>query len=186
MEAAMDVFKESLNKMDPTDLEASWKKSEAVAERQDASKEEVAVETVGALVDKYGDRHLAVERCSRGGPRAIVGPGRSWLLPKDGWPTVPFLQRARDMVFRDQAGTVLYEESLIDEHSEECRAQPGCNNDIRDWGQKEQLHLGSKRAINKTVRQTFELEVVKRVVGIPIGLPEVSDWTLWRGRPPLR
>jgi hypothetical protein len=32
---------------------------------------------------------------------------------------------------------------------------------------------------NKTIRQTFGLEVVKRVVGISIGLWEGSDWTLW-------
>jgi hypothetical protein len=79
---------------------------------------------------------------------------------------MPFLHHLRDTVIRDQAGTVLYKEPLKDEHLG------------RD--------VGSKRAFNKTVRQTFELEVMKRVVRISIGLWEVSDWTFWRGRPPLK
>jgi hypothetical protein len=35
--------------------------------------------------------------------------------------------------------------------------QPECNNGIRDQGLKGQLHLGSKRIFNKTVRQCFVL-----------------------------
>ncbi|XP_023720006.1 uncharacterized protein LOC111871262 [Cryptotermes secundus] len=52
MEATVDVFKERLNKMDTTDLEA-------VAEQQDAPKEEAMVETIRVLVEQYGDQHLA-------------------------------------------------------------------------------------------------------------------------------
>jgi hypothetical protein len=55
------------------------------------------------------------------------------------------------------------------------RARPKCNNDIRDRGLRRQIFRESKRAFNKTVKQTFGLEVVKRVVGISIGLWEVSD-----------
>jgi hypothetical protein len=62
MEAVVDVFDERLNKMDTTDSEASWEKLEAVAEHQGVHKEEAAVETIGALVDQYGDQHLAVGR----------------------------------------------------------------------------------------------------------------------------
>jgi hypothetical protein len=62
MEAAVDVFEEGLNKMDTTDLEANREKSEAVAEQQDAHKEEAMVKPIGALVDRYGDQHLAVGR----------------------------------------------------------------------------------------------------------------------------
>jgi hypothetical protein len=46
-----------------------------------------------------------------------------------------------------------------------------------------QLCLGSKKAFNKSVRQTFRLEVVKQVVGFSGGLQEVSDWALWRSWP---
>jgi hypothetical protein len=59
MEAAVDVFEERLNKMATTDLEANREKSEAVAEQQDAHKEEAAVETIGDLKNRYGDWHLA-------------------------------------------------------------------------------------------------------------------------------
>jgi hypothetical protein len=51
MKAAVDVFEERLNKMDITDLEANREKSETIAEQQDAPKEEVVEETVGALKD---------------------------------------------------------------------------------------------------------------------------------------
>jgi hypothetical protein len=62
MEATVDVFEEKLNKMDISDLEANREKSDAIAEQQDASREEVAEETIGALEDRYGDRHLVVGR----------------------------------------------------------------------------------------------------------------------------
>jgi hypothetical protein len=40
----------------------------------------------------------------------MVGPGRCWLLPEDGWPAMPFMHRVRDTVVRNQARTVLYKE----------------------------------------------------------------------------
>jgi hypothetical protein len=60
MEAAVDVFEERFNKMYSTDLEANQEKSEAVAEQQDAPKEEAAVETIEALEDQSWDWHLAI------------------------------------------------------------------------------------------------------------------------------
>jgi hypothetical protein len=38
-----------------------------------------------------------------------------------------------------------------------------CSSGIRDRDLKEQLHLGSQRAFNKTVRKTVELEVIKQI-----------------------
>jgi hypothetical protein len=55
MKAAVDVFEERLNKMDTMDSEANREKSGAIAEQHDASKEEAAVETIGALKECYGD-----------------------------------------------------------------------------------------------------------------------------------
>jgi hypothetical protein len=48
--------------MDTKDLMANQEKSEAVAEQQDLPQEEGAVKTIGALEDRYGDRHLAARR----------------------------------------------------------------------------------------------------------------------------
>jgi hypothetical protein len=45
---------------------------------------------------------------------------------------------------------------------------------------------GKQEGIQRDHRQTFRLEVVKRVVRISILFREVSYWTLWRGRPPLK
>jgi hypothetical protein len=63
MEAAVDIFEERLNEMDTTDFEGNREKSDCKAEQQDAPKEETAGENIGALVDRYGDRHLAVGLC---------------------------------------------------------------------------------------------------------------------------
>jgi hypothetical protein len=48
----MDVFEERLDKMDTMDLEASREKSEAISVHQEVPKDEGAVETIGALVDR--------------------------------------------------------------------------------------------------------------------------------------
>jgi hypothetical protein len=65
-----------------------------------------------------------------------------------------------------------------------CLSQLECNNGIRNCCLKEQLRLGSRRAFNKTVRQTLRLEVVKQVVESSIRLQKISDWRSWRSWPP--
>jgi hypothetical protein len=61
-------------------LVANREKSGAVATHPEVPNEEAEVETIGALEDRYGKGHLAVRRRlqRRNGPRAMVGPGRSW------------------------------------------------------------------------------------------------------------
>jgi hypothetical protein len=76
---------------------------------------------------------------------------------------------------------------------------PGCNNYIRDRGQKQQLrgsrkiedirgklllHFGNKKATNGIYWKTSGLEILKRAVGIYSGLRRKKEWTLWRGRTP--
>jgi hypothetical protein len=58
------------------------------------------------------------------------------------------------------------------------------NSGIRRRSRRQELSLGSKKTFYEALEQTHELEVVKRAVGISIGLRKVSDWTLWKGRPP--
>jgi 5-methylcytosine-specific restriction endonuclease McrA len=64
------------------------------------------------------------------------------------------------------------------------RALPNCNNDITDRGLRRELRLGSRDVFYEALGQTLELEIVKRAVGISMRSRKVSDWTLWRGRPP--
>jgi phage-related minor tail protein len=54
MEDAVNVFKERLNKMDTTDLEANREMSEVVAEQHDIPKEDDGVKTIGAPKNRYG------------------------------------------------------------------------------------------------------------------------------------
>jgi hypothetical protein len=59
MEAAVNIFEERLDNMDTNDLEVSREKIESKSEHQEVPKKGAAVETFGALEDRYGDRHLA-------------------------------------------------------------------------------------------------------------------------------
>jgi hypothetical protein len=64
MEAAVNVVKERLKKMNTTDLEANQEKLEVVAVHQEVRNEKVAVQMNGALKDWSGERRLAI-RCRR-------------------------------------------------------------------------------------------------------------------------
>jgi hypothetical protein len=64
------------------------------------------------------------------------------------------------------------------------RTQLKFNNDIRDWGLKQELRVGSKKIFHEAFGKIHELEVVKRAVRISVELRKVSDWILWRCRPP--
>jgi hypothetical protein len=52
--------------------------------------------------------------------------------------------------------------------------QPECNNGIKDRGLKEQLHLGTKRVFNKTIRLTLGLVDIKLAAGSSIRIPKMS------------
>jgi hypothetical protein len=60
------------------------------------------------------------------------------------------------------------------------RTQLECSSGIRDLGINPQLRLGSKRALNKTLKQILELQIAKLIVGSSVQLWKTSDGTLWR------
>jgi hypothetical protein len=64
------------------------------------------------------------------------------------------------------------------------QAQLKYNNSIRRQGLKQRLHLGSRRALNKTFRQIVELDIAKQTVRTCIRLQKMSVRSLWRGQPP--
>jgi hypothetical protein len=128
----------------------------------------------------------------------MVGPGKSWPPPAEGWPIVPFLHGVRDIAVRTtkrQGCTKISERmDVADETSGEtgrlqCNKEPrfkmaatsgiGRNNRQRQsrstW---QKPNLGSRATLNRIFRKTVELEVAKQIVG-----PYVSVTTLWRGRP---
>jgi hypothetical protein len=75
---------------------------------------------------------------------------------------VSFLHGVRDTVVRDQAGNLFARgTSKGGTFGKRCRAQPDCNNGIRNRNPKERYLLGSRRTLNKTSRQTVDLEVAK-------------------------
>jgi hypothetical protein len=60
-----------------TDFEANPEEKESLAEHQEVPNEEASVETIGALDDKYGDRHLAVG-CLQQPKKLTQGNDESW------------------------------------------------------------------------------------------------------------
>jgi hypothetical protein len=183
---AVDVFEERLYKMDTTDLEANRENSEAVTMHQEVPNEEAEVETVGALEDRYRDQNLDIGRRRQpkkrtrgdGGCRQKLVAARGQLTRR----AIPAPRKGRHQgPVRNNVARGAHNGRTL-----EIRRWKGpeCNNEIKDRGARRQIRLGSEGALNKTVRQTLGQEVAKRAVEFFIGLLEVSDWTLWRGRPP--
>jgi hypothetical protein len=155
-------------------LEANWEMSDAVAKHKLIPNEETRVETIGALKDWYGDWQLAAG-CHQqlkkwtqgdGGSRKLAA-ARKWITRR----AIPARHKGRG-----HKGLMI----------KRRRKDPECNNGIKNWGTRWQLHRGSERAFNKTVRQALKLEVLKQAVWICVELWKVTDWTLWRGWPPLK
>jgi hypothetical protein len=71
---------------------------------------------------------------------------------------MPFLHRGRDMVVRDQPGTMLQEEPRQDR----CSGRDVGHNGIRDRDLKEQQRLGSERTSRRIFRKVLMLEIVKQ------------------------
>jgi hypothetical protein len=95
-------------------LEANPEEIKSESEHREVPKEEAAVETIEVLEDRYWGRHPAVGRLQQPKKRT-QGDGGSWkkLAAIRRRLAVPFLHRARDTVFRDQART-MYAEPLKD------------------------------------------------------------------------
>jgi hypothetical protein len=171
MEAEVETNQEEVNAMD---LESNPEEKVVVVEHQEVPNEETAVVTIGALEDRYGDLHLAVGCCREpkkrkqgdGGSRKKLAAARRRLTGH------AFSARHKG---RSHKGPTV---------KKRRRKGPECNNGIRNRGLKEQLRLGSNRAFNKTVRQIIGMEVAKRPDEFSIGLRKMSDWILWRSRPP--
>jgi hypothetical protein len=163
-------------------LEANPEELQSVAVNQEIPKEEVAVEMIRALKDRY----LAVGR-RRQMKKRTQGDGgsRQNLAATRGRVTCRAIPAPRKGHGRQGPGkdNVVRGTPKGQTFKKRRWKGPECNNGIRDRGLKGQLRLGSKMAFNKTVRQTFGLEVAKRVLEFSIKMRKISDWTLWRFHP---
>jgi hypothetical protein len=153
METAENVFEGSSNKLDTTDLEANPEKSDAVAEHQEAPKEETAVETIEVFIDQNGDHHLAV-RHRRQPKKRTQGDGGSRNNLTAAGHRGPTVEKRR-------------------------WKGPECNNGIRNRGLKQKLRLGNKKTLSKenakeTLRQTIQLKVVKLGSGSSMRIRKMS------------
>jgi hypothetical protein len=152
----VDVFEEKLNRVDTTDLKANGlKNSEAVTVHQEVPNEEAAVQTIGALEDRYRDRHLAVGHRRQQKKRTQVDDGcRQKLAAARGRMThcaIPAPRTGR----RQGPGRINVERGAHNGRTLEMgrRKGPECNSEIKDRGARRQICQGSERAFKKTVRQ---------------------------------
>jgi hypothetical protein len=114
--------KTDLEEMDATDVEANPEEMKSLAEHLEVPKEGAAVETIGALEDRQGDRHLAVERRrlpkkrtqGDGGSRKKLAVACRQMSRR----AVPAWRKQRD---RNRPAV-----------EETQRNEPECNNGIRD------------------------------------------------------
>jgi hypothetical protein len=112
MEACLEKTDAYLEEKEPAPVEMA-----NVAVPHEDSNEEAAVETIGALEDKYGDRHLDIRRRRQPKKRTHGDNGSQHNLAA-AWgrlTALPFLPRVRDTVVGDQEETVLQKEPLQDE-----------------------------------------------------------------------
>jgi hypothetical protein len=169
---------------------------ESVAMYEEVPKEEATVKTARALKERYGNQHVALGHGLQLKKRAQGEPRRKLATACRG---VTCHARAACHKGRRHTGPTVEQRHWKNRTKDSVavgtskgrafgkthQAQPECNNGIRDRGQKELLCLGSKRTLNKTFRHTVKLKIGKQTVGTSIRLGKMSDWTLWRGRPPL-
>jgi hypothetical protein len=65
----------------PRKMEANPEEMKSIAVHQEVPKEGAAVQNIGALVDRYGDRHLAAGHCRRPQKR-IQGEGKEFSFSR--------------------------------------------------------------------------------------------------------
>jgi hypothetical protein len=72
-----------------------------------------------------------------------------------------------------------YKETIKDGHSRrDVGRSQNANSGIRGRGLKQQLRLGSKENVSEALRQTIELEIIKRVAGSSARIQKMSVKTL--------
>jgi hypothetical protein len=126
------------------------------------------VKTIGALIDKYGDLHLALSCCQQP-KKQSQSDGGSWQK----------LAAARRWITHC-AGTVWHKGLSHEGPVVKERWQKGseCNNGIRNRG------LGSKKIFYEALGQTTGLVIAKRIARSSIGIQKTGVKTLWRSWSP--
>jgi hypothetical protein len=162
LEEIKAAVKTGLGDVKARDLEANSEETNAIVARRKVPNEEAAVEAIGALEDRYGDRRLAVG-CRRQ-PKKWV-PAEAGRPPRTVHPrAVPALRKGRIL------------RGLIRQAAAVSEDEAG--------GRRQETSLGRVKTLYEALGQTLELEVVKLAVGVSIRLRKMCDWTLWRGWPP--
>jgi hypothetical protein len=176
-----------LEKTEVTDLEANPEEIKFVMEHQKAPKEKAAVETIGALEDRCGDRHLALRRRRQlreltqddsGFRKKLAAAWRR--MTRDAIPA-PRKGHGRKGPGRDSVAKGAPKGWTLERRR---RTHPECSRGIKDRGARRQPRLRKERTSGRIFRKTVQLEMKKRTVVSSTGLRKVSYWTMWRGRPP--
>jgi hypothetical protein len=143
----------------------------SVAERQKFLKEGAALETIGALEDRHGDRQLAVGRRRQPKKRTQSdGGSRKYLA-------VALRRMIRRAVPARCKGSS-HRGPTVDKRR---RKGPECKNKIKDRGARQQLRLRKERTFGRIFTKTAEMEIETRIVESSTGLQGVTGYCRWFG-----
>jgi hypothetical protein len=146
------------------------------------------METIGALEDQCGDRHLDVghHRQPLNWPQGVFG-SRPMLAGAGGRLTPPpprhscTSQRTRSSgTSKDNVHGIPKGRTLERRHW----APPKSNNDTRVWHLNWELHLESKETFYEALGQIIRLEIKMRAFKISIRLRKMSANISWRSQSP--
>jgi hypothetical protein len=121
-------------------LEANQEEIESESEHHEVHKEEAAVETIGALVDRSGDRHLDVGRRRQGYGVSLKNLAASLRrMIRSAFPA-PRKGHGRQGPGKDEVVRGSHKGRTF---QKKFRARPKRSNGIRDRGLRREPHLGS-------------------------------------------
>jgi hypothetical protein len=135
-----------LKEVDTMGLEANREKLKAIAEQREVPQKEAPVEMIGALEDRYGDRHLAVGR-RRQPKKWTQGDGGSQKMAAAHRRMTHHTVRASrkgNARHRPGKNDVVRETPKGWTFEKRCWKRPKYNTVIRDRGLRQELPLGSK------------------------------------------
>jgi hypothetical protein len=176
-----------LGKKGATNLETNPEEIEFDVVHEEIPNEEATVETFGAPKKKNGDRHLALSCCSQL-EKWTQGDGGSWKKLANACQAMTCQAGIARCKGHGHQGPSKDNIAQGTQKGQTFRKgyQPKleCNTRIRNGDLKEHLRLGSERTIGGIYRKAIVLEMVKRRVEPSVRIKKMSNWTLWRGRPP--
>jgi hypothetical protein len=182
-QANREAMKVCLGTTEATDMEANPEEKE----HREVPMEDAAVKSSGALKQRHRSQHLAARR--RGKPQERTqgkdGFRKKLAAARRGTRREGVTQRKGNAVRKNRTRCNVEQGSRKEwTFGKRHRTKPKGSHGVKNRDAKEQLRLRSERTSGGIFGKTFGLEVAKRAARSSVMMRKITDWTLWRGRPP--